>query len=564
MNRITPLYTLLFVTFVSMVAACSTPSDIADSPAIQANEATEAVVHAPPAPEAELDSFQVTGSRLMQAGKAQTYGAFSPAAGFPLPSEPLNRENYHHFDDNPLRAVTEHPVSTFSIDVDTASYANVRRLLNAGQLPPQDAVRTEELINYFDFSYPAPDTTDTPFSVTTRLAPTPWNDNTHLLMVGIQGYEPPKTERPPANLVFLIDVSGSMNALDKLPLLKNAMQLLTDQLRDGDRIAIAVYAGAAGTVLESTPGSDKAKIRRAINNLHPGGATNGAAGIRLAYELAQQGHIQGGINRVLLATDGDFNVGTVNFEDLIDLVERRRDSGIGLSTLGFGTGNYNDHLTEQLANQGDGMAFYIDSLKEARKVLVEEVPGTLMTIAKDVKLQIEFNPAEVSEYRLVGYENRVLDREDFDNDKVDAGEIGAGHTVTALYEIALADSGGERLRPLRYQSAQITGNDSDEFALLAIRYKQPDAETSQLLEFPITRDQISDSIAAADDDLRFAAAVAAFGQQLRGGKYLEDFDYDDIRRLARSSKGRDPNGYRGEFIQLLGLAESLDQRLAGR
>ena len=474
-------------------------------------------------------------------------------------SEALNRENYYHFDSNPVTRVAESPVSTFSIDVDTGSYSNVRRMLNAGQLPVQDAVRIEELVNYFDYSYPAPDTLDTPFQVTTETGPNPWNANTHLLHIGIKGYQVAMTDIPAANLVFLIDVSGSMQSPDKLELLKKGMKLLVKQLRSQDRVSIVVYAGASGVVLEPTPGDQTFKITQALDKLTAGGSTNGAAGIRLAYEVAQSAYIKDGVNRILLATDGDFNVGTSNFEQLIDLVETRRDSGIGLSTLGFGTGNYNDHLAEQLANKGNGMHAYIDTLNEANKVLVKQLSSTLLTIAKDVKIQLEFNPAVVSEYRLVGYENRRLRREDFNNDRIDAGEIGAGHTVTALYEITLAGSGGERIEPLRYGGNRSTKRKhGNELALLRLRYKQPGSDTSQLIEVPVYRKAIKTRLDQTTDRYRFAAAVAGFGQQLRGGEYLEDFDYDAVLQLARSSRGSDPNGYRGEFIQLVQLAQSVD------
>ncbi|VAW72802.1 Putative von Willebrand factor, vWF type A domain protein STM2315 [hydrothermal vent metagenome] len=474
-------------------------------------------------------------------------------------SEPVNRENYHHFDSNPVKRVSESPVSTFSVDVDTGSYSNVRRMLNAGQLPVQDAVRIEELVNYFDYSYPAPDTLDTPFQVTTEIGPNPWNENTHLLHIGIKGYQVEKADIPAANLVFLVDVSGSMQSPNKLELLKKGMKLLVKQLRPQDRVSIVVYAGASGLVLEPTPGDQTFKITQALNKLTAGGSTNGGAGIRLAYEVAQSAFIKDGVNRILLATDGDFNVGTTNFEQLIDLVETRRDSGIGLSTFGFGSGNYNDHLAEQLANKGNGMHTYIDTLNEANKVLVNQLSSTLLTIAKDVKIQVEFNPAVVSEYRLVGYENRKLNREDFNNDKIDAGEIGAGHTVTALYEITLAGSGKGRIDPLRYGNKQSKKkNRGNELALLRLRYKQPGGTHSKLIETPLLTKSIKKQLEHTTDRYRFAAAVAGFAQQLRGGEYLEDFAYDAVLKLARNSRGSDQNGYRGEFIQLVQLAKSVD------
>ena len=473
------------------------------------------------------------------------------------PSEPVDRENYAHFDDNPVKRVSEVPVSTFSIDVDTGAYANVRRMLNNGQIPRKDAVRIEELVNYFSYDYAAPENQATPFATLTEIAPSPWNDNALLLHIGIKGYEVARNQRPAANLVFLVDVSGSMNASDKLGLLKSSLKLLTKQLDKDDRIAIAVYAGAAGTVLESTAGDQRAKIIAALDGLQAGGSTNGGAGIRLAYNLAQQGYIEDGINRVIIATDGDFNVGTVNFEALKELAEEKRKTGIALTTLGYGTGNYNDHLMEQLADAGNGNYAYIDTLNEANKVLVEEMTSTLQTIAKDVKIQIEFNPAVVSQYRLVGYENRVLRNEDFNNDKIDAGEIGAGHSVTALYEIILADGNKGWLEPLRYQPQVANISQAEELAHLRIRYKNPDSNHSQLLEWPLQTQEIKKSLAKASDNFRFSAAVAGFGQLLRSGRMTADFSYDDVLKLAREARGDDPFGYRGEFIKLVSLADSL-------
>ncbi|MDP6435786.1 MAG: VWA domain-containing protein [Gammaproteobacteria bacterium] len=489
-----------------------------------------------------------------------------------MPSEPVNRENYAHLDSNPIRLVSEHPVSTFSIDVDTGSYTNVRRMLNDGYLPPQDAVRVEELINYFSYNYDVPKNTRTPFSINMEVARTPWNPDTHLLQVGLKGFEVEAADRPDANLVFLIDVSGSMQSPDKLPLLKNAFRLLTKQLGSDDSISMVVYAGATGIILEPTPGNKKAQIMNALDQLRAGGRTNGAAGINLAYQMAEQGYIEDGINRVILATDGDFNVGTVNFEALVDMVEERRRKGISLTTLGFGTGNYNDRLMEQLADEGNGNYAYIDGLKEARKVLVEELSSTLQTIAKDVKIQVEFNPGVVAEYRLIGYENRMLRREDFNNDKIDAGEIGAGHTVTALYEISLVGSAGQRVDPLRYGTSDAnrlarTPGGQHELAFVRLRFKQPDGAASTLIEQAVHRNDIVD-LDAASPELKFAGAVAAFGQALRGGEYLEDFGYEGIRKLAVKGRANDPHGYRGEFISLVDLADSLsvqaNDRVASR
>ncbi|MDJ0957298.1 MAG: VWA domain-containing protein [Arenicellales bacterium] len=482
-----------------------------------------------------------------------------------LPSEALDRENYAHFEDNPVKVVTENPVSTFSIDVDTGSYANVRRILASGELPRRDAVRVEELINYFDYQYVAPSDPSTPFKVHTELAPTPWNPHTVLLQIGIKGYEVNRQQIPTSNLVFLIDVSGSMRAVNKLELLKNAMKLLARQLRVQDRVSIVVYAGASGVVLEPVGGDQTAKIHHAIDRLSAGGSTNGGAGIRLAYSLARQHFVKNGINRVILATDGDFNVGTVDFEALKNLVESERESGVTLTTLGFGTGNYNDHLMEQLADVGNGNYAYIDTLNEAQKVLVEEMSATLHTIAKDVKIQIEFNPNVVAEYRLIGYENRILNREDFNNDKVDAGDIGAGHTITALYELSLVQSSHRWLDPLRYGDSGNAANATkqDELAFLKLRYKQPLESNSKLITRKIAHRDVKHEIGRASNGYRFAAAVAAFGQILRGGKYVGDFDYTDVVQLARAARGEDTYGYRNEFVRIVGLAQTLQPNQPG-
>ncbi|MDH3971801.1 MAG: VWA domain-containing protein, partial [Gammaproteobacteria bacterium] len=437
----------------------------------------------------ELVQLDEAPARLQQlSGRRDFYTAMPAASGIAklrAPSEPVNRENYAHFSDNPLQRVSEDPFSTFSIDVDTGAYSNMRRMLNAGNRPLKDAIRTEELINYFSYDYPRPDRKATPFSITTEVGPSPWNPDAQLLHIGIQGYDVPRAQLPASNLVFLVDVSGSMQSPDKLELLKSALRLLVRELKADDRVSMVVYAGASGVVLETTAGDQTATIMAALDGLTAGGSTNGGAGIRLAYALAQQAFIKDGINRVILATDGDFNVGTVDFEMLKQLVEDRRETGIGLTTLGFGSGNYNDQLMEQLADAGNGNYAYIDTLSEARKALVDEMSSTLMTIAKDVKIQVEFNPATVAEYRLIGYENRALAREDFGNDKVDAGEIGAGHSVTAIYEIVLSGSAGQRLLGSRYQPQQLAVSNTDELALVRLRYKQPRGEDSTLIEQPV-------------------------------------------------------------------------------
>ena len=472
------------------------------------------------------------------------------------PINTVNSENYTNFKNNAVKIVQNDAVSTFSIDVDTGAYSNMRRMLNQGQIPPEDAIRIEELVNYFSYNYPVPDQAEQPFSISTEIAQSPWNKNAKLLHIGIQGYKVEKTQRPASNLTFLIDVSGSMNSPDKLGLLKSSFKLLTKNLRKQDRIAIVVYAGAAGTVLESTSGDEKSKILQALDKLQAGGSTNGAAGINLAYQIAEENHIQGGINRVIIATDGDFNVGTTNFEQLKELAQRKRQSGISLTTLGFGSGNYNDALMEQLADTGNGNYAYIDTLKEANKVLVQEMSSTLMTIAKDVKIQIEFNPDLVSQYRLIGYENRVLNNEDFNNDKIDAGEIGAGHTVTALYEIVLNGNKGW-IEPLKYQPEMRKKDYSNEIATLKVRYKQPNSDTSKLIVNTIDKNQILENVKQSSNNFKLSAAVAAFGQLLRGGEMTQNFNYNDIKNLVQQTIVDDKYGYRGEFLQLVSLAESL-------
>ncbi|HEX5843095.1 MAG TPA: VWA domain-containing protein [Pseudomonas sp.] len=470
-----------------------------------------------------------------------------------------NREQYQKLADNPVHAVVETPVSTFSIDVDTGSYANVRRFLNGGQLPPQDAVRLEELVNYFPYAYPLPKG-DAPFGINTELAATPWNPQTRLLRIAIKASDLRVEELPPANLVFLVDVSGSMDRREGLPMVQATLKLLVEQLRGQDKVSLVVYAGSSSVVLQPTSGSEKAKIRGAIDQLTAGGSTAGESGIQLAYQQAQQGFIDGGINRILLATDGDFNVGISDFETLKQLAAAKRKSGVSLTTLGFGTDNYNEQLMEQLADAGDGNYAYIDNLREARKVLVDQLGSTLATVARDVKIQVEFNPAEVSEYRLLGYENRALKREDFSNDKVDAGEIGAGHTVTALYEVVPSGAKGW-LEPLRYQAAKADSK-TGELAWLRIRYKAPGQGASKLLEQPIQADTAV-ALNQASEDLRFAAAVAAFAQQLKGDKYTGRFSLADSAELARTARGEDRFGLRAEFVQLVELAQSLQNPATG-
>ena len=537
-----------------LLAACQTPQSAPPTPVTPAQSVPPAPP-APPAPppsalaaqEAMLDQAHAASARMAMAAPGVA-GRIAPPPPWHPPAAPAVHEQYAMQDDNPVRRASEQPVSTFSVDVDTGSYSNVRRMLRAGVRPPPDAVRAEEFINYFSHGHPAPATREVPFRVTTEVAPAPWDARRHLLMVGIKGYDVPKAQLPPANLVFLVDTSGSMHSPDKLPLLRQAFAALVDQLRAQDRVSIVAYAGSAGLVLPPTAGDRKGEILAALERLQAGGSTNGGAGIALAYAMARQAYVEGGANRVILATDGDFNVGTVERGTLEALVADQRRSGIALTTLGFGTGNYNDAMAERLADAGDGNHAYIDTLLEARKVLVEEMSATLLTIARDVKVQVEFNPAVVAEYRLVGYSNRMLREEDFANDRVDAGDIGAGHEVTALYEIALAGSGGERLPALRYAGTRAAAGGGDELAHLRLRYKQPGSEASRLIEVPLLRRDIR---AGAGPTLRFAATVAAFADALRGGHNLGSWDWDAISASARATRGEDRWGLRAEFAGLV-------------
>lgn len=512
---------------------------------------------------------------------------------YPEPSpyyQEQGRDKFEAFKVNPIKVTAQEPVSTFSIDVDTSSYSFARRQLNSGVLPQADAVRVEEMVNYFDYNWPAPETKEQPFKASVAVTDNPWAVGKKLITVGIKGYEM-GTEHPRSNLVFLLDVSGSMNEPTKLPLVKASMKMLLDQMRPDDTISIAVYAGAAGTVLEPTKISDKQKIINAIDNLSAGGGTAGAQGIALAYQLAEQTFDKNAVNRVILATDGDFNVGVSDPEELKKFVEQKRKTGVFLSVLGFGQGNLNDEMMQKLAQNGNGAAAYIDTLNEARKVLVEEASSTLFPIAKDVKIQVEFNPAKVAEYRLVGYETRHLNREDFNNDAVDAGDIGAGHTVTAIYEITPV-GGPVSVDPLRYGAAKpektqdcppcppgsegvcapcptgVDPNFGGEIAFLKIRYKLPSEDVSKLITTPITENATvswkecaeasgANCGGAVPTDITWASAVAAFGQKLKGESWTANFSYDDVIALAQKGKGEDASGYRAEFINLVRLAKSI-------
>ncbi|HKQ49192.1 MAG TPA: von Willebrand factor type A domain-containing protein [Phycisphaerae bacterium] len=471
-------------------------------------------------------------------------------------------ETYDGVVDNPFLAVLQSPLSTFSIDVDTASYANVRRMLNCNQLPPAAAVRIEEMVNYFSYDYPQPEG-DQPFSVTIETVSCPWSAEHRLIRVGLKGREIPQEKRLPCNLVFLIDVSGSMNSENKLPLVKQGLAMLVQQLSPEDRVAMVVYAGASGLALPSTPVSQKDAILSTIDHLEAGGSTNGGEGIQLAYKIAGEHLNKEGVNRVILATDGDFNVGVTDQKDLVKLVEEKAKGGVFLSVLGFGMGNYKDATLEKLADKGNGNYAYIDTFAEAKKVLVDQMAGTLVTIAKDVKIQIEFNPGQVAAYRLIGYENRILAAADFNNDMKDAGEIGAGHTVTALYEIVPTSASTVGVDPLKYQPVVEGAKDtprtaSDELLTLKLRYKRPDGDTSKLIESPVKDSQRS--FDDASDDLKFAASVAAFGMLLRNSPHKGDLTYDAVLTTATRSMGKDASGYRAEFVDLVRKAKGLSGR----
>lgn len=526
---------------------------------------------AEPAPLAESDDEKAAAvvSESLAVGGAANVQSLSrtivqPSAvvdSIAMPTPEEDRERFASADPNPVKSVSTDPVSTFSADVDTASYSYVRGSLLGGSLPDADAVRVEELVNYFPYDWKGPETAETLFNATVTVMPTPWNKNTELLHIGIKGFETVATEQPAANLVFLIDVSGSMDEPAKLPLLKSAFRLLVGKLKDTDTVSIVTYAGNAGVVLEPTQAKERDTILSAIDNLQPGGSTAGAEGIEAAYRLAQKAFKKDGVNRVMLATDGDFNVGPASDEELKRVIEERRKSGIFLSVLGFGRGNYNDGMMQTLAQNGNGTAAYIDTLAEAQKTLVEEAGSSLFPIAKDVKFQIEFNPERIAEYRLVGYETRVLNREDFNNDKVDAGDIGSGHRVTAIYEVTPKGSPAVLNDPLRYgkeeaATAPSAGNTS-ELAFLKMRWKKPDSDTSELVTLPVTDANAVTDVNAASADVRFSVAVAAFGQKLKGVSALQDYAYGSILGLAEAAKGNDPFGYRAEFLKLVQLAGGL-------
>lgn len=490
-------------------------------------------------------------SKLMAQPSVATSDSYLP--------EEENRDRFQDFKSNPVRSAVSDPVSTFSIDVDTASYSFVRRSLKDGFLPQADTVRVEEMINYFPYDWKGPTSAETPFNSTVTVMPAPWNTQHKLMHVAIKGYDVQPAEQPRANLVFLIDVSGSMNAQDKLPLLQSAFRLLVNKLNPDDTVSIVTYAGEAGTVLMPTKASEKASILAAIDGLRPGGTTAGEAGIKEAYKLAEQSFVKDGVNRVMLATDGDFNIGQSDDDDLKRLIEDKRKSGVFLSVFGFGRGNLNDQMMQTIAQNGNGTAAYIDTLAEAEKVLVQDASSTLFPIAKDVKIQVEFNPEKVAEYRLIGYETRALNREDFNNDRVDAGEIGSGHSVTAIYEIT-PKGADQQIDDLRYGQASTNNGgvaDADEYAFVKIRYKLPNEDVSKLVTTPVTTANEVASFDAAATDQRFSVAVAAFGQKLRDEDATANFSFDRIIEIATAARGTDPFGYRSEFLSLVRLASAL-------
>lgn len=504
---------------------------------------------------AATKSLSVSGCSMKKGGRGCCDLFYSAPYGA---SGDFNTEEYSHISENGFKSVSADPLSTFSIDVDAASYSNVRRFINEGRLPPIDAVRIEEMINYFDYDYPDP-TGEHPFSVSTELSTCPWNQKHLLAQIGLQGKKIQADKLPPGNLVFLIDCSGSMQSYNKLPLLKRSFKLLVNQLRKEDRVAMVVYAGSSGLVLESTPGDHKDTILQAIDRLEAGGSTNGGSGIELAYDIAVQNFIRKGNNRVILATDGDFNVGVSSDGELVRMIEKKRDKGIFLTVLGFGCGNYKDSKMEQLADKGNGNYAYIDNIHEARKVLVKELGASLLTLAKDVKIQVEFNPTQIQAYRLIGYENRILQKEDFNDDTKDADEIGAGHTVTALYEIVPVgiDFDLPNVDSLKYQQVIMPQmkDASDELMTVKLRYKSPDSEKSKLLSVPVSNDTVL--FASASDNFRFSAAVAEFGMLLRDSEYIGDTTYEDVFTMASSAKGNDDEGYRSEMVRLVRMCGEL-------
>ncbi len=495
-----------------------------------------------------IESEAMESKNMLIRGKASGV-RHSPT--YPVNNQVSSNESYDKIEENIFKMVTTAPLSTFSIDVDKAGYSNIRRMINHGQKIPKDAVKIEEMINYFSYNYPQPKRNE-PFSIITEVANSPWNTNTKLVKIGLKGKDIATENTPASNLVFLLDVSGSMNSENKLGLLKSAMEVLVDKLREEDKVSIVVYAGAAGTVLEPTNGNNKEKIMEAIDKLRAGGSTAGGEGIKLAYKIAEENFIKDGNNRVILATDGDFNVGASSDRAMEDLIEEKRESGVFLTCLGFGMGNYKDSKMETLADKGNGNHAYIDTMQEAKKVLGTEFFGTIYTIAKDVKLQVEFNPKKVQAYRLIGYENRLLNDEDFNDDTKDAGELGSGHTVTALYELIPVGVKSEYLKDiddLKYTNTKISNSKTDELLTVKFRYKEPDGDKSKLIVKTL-KDSNAD-IKKTSEDFQFSAAVALFGQQLRDSEFISTKNRADVIQLAEAGRGNDDEGYRAEFIRLV-------------
>ena len=528
-------------------------------------------IAAAPMPARPAHRFDPANQFSLGANNSPRFAAVAPPRDqMVVPQVEQGRDRFEGKEINPVKQVSAEPVSTFSIDVDTASYSFVRRSLNGGRLPPKDAVRVEEMVNYFPYDYARPESADEPFRANVQVFPSPWNARNQLVHIGLKGYDLKSKERPHANLVLLVDISGSMGPADRLPLLKNAFRMLLDNLRPQDTVAIVTYASGSDVRLRPTKVGEKARILAAIDSLNAGGSTHGAAGITDAYKVAEANFDKAAVNRVILATDGDWNVGITNREELKGFVERKRQTGVFLSILGVGMGNHNDALMQALAQNGNGAAAYIDTLSEARKVLVDEASSTLFPIAKDVKIQLEFNPARVSEYRLIGYENRMLRREDFNNDKVDAGDVGSGHSVTAIYEIRpvnapkLADDLRYQPKPAAQTLREPVGMHTLEIGFLKLRYKLPKEEASRLATFVVGAEQTKDTIAEASGEARFSVAVAAFGQMLRGTSHVQGFTYDDVIALANGAKGEDAFGYRAEFVNLVRLAKSASASVAPR
>lgn len=573
MKKTTVLAPVVAIGALALAACTSQAPQL--TPAIEASPvaAPPAPPTAPVPPPAAADArakVAVSGSRLnMQEMQRAAPHAYAPAGTVVRPAPvqmlapvPQSADKFPEKEGNKSVLASEQPVSTFSVDVDTASYAFVRRMLSDGRMPPLQAVRVEEMVNYFPYKYAAPTKASQPFAVTTEVMPSPWQQGNQLVHIALKGYDIQAAQRPRANVVLLVDVSGSMGPRDRLPLLQQGFRLFAEQLRDDDMVSIVTYANGTSVALEPTSGKDKNKIIDVINKLQSSGGTAGGDGLQRAYAQAERNFDPKAVNRIILATDGDFNIGITDPKQLEKFIVDKRKSGIYLSVFGVGLGNLNDALIQRLTQSGNGNAAYIDTLLEARKALSQELGSTMFPIANDVKVQVEFNPAQVAAYRLVGYETRMLARQDFKDDKVDAGDMGAGHTVTAIYEITPAANAGKLVDPLRYEQAakpKAASGKGDELCFVKVRYKLPGQSASKQLEHAVRADAARKSLDAAPDDQRFAVAVAAFGQRLRGEQHLADFSYGDIARLADGARGADPDGYRAEFVKMVRMAESLGQ-----